>query len=135
MQLFVSTGPTAVTVPDLTGPDVQEAQSQLERPGLEVGTVEEVDDPETEQGKIIDSNPGAGTSVAPDTKIILRVGTGKVAVPNVVGKSQRRGADASSAAANLAGRDRVPKATTTPPEGDGHRAEPQATARSTSAAR
>ena len=88
VKLFVSSGPTAVTVPDLKGLTVQEAQSQLSDQGLAVGTVEEVDDPDTEQGKIIDSNPGAGTSVAPQTKINLRVGTGKVEVPNVVGKSQ-----------------------------------------------
>ena len=88
VKLFVSSGPTAVTVPDLKGLTVQEAQSQLSDQGLAVGTVDEVDDPDTEQGKIIDSNPGAGTSVARRTKINLRVGTGKVEVPNVVGKSQ-----------------------------------------------
>ncbi|HYN65265.1 MAG TPA: Stk1 family PASTA domain-containing Ser/Thr kinase [Ornithinibacter sp.] len=100
VRLFVSAGPTAVTVPDLKGLTVQEAQSQLSDQGLEVGTVEEVDDPDTEQGKIIDSNPGAGTSVAPQTKINVRVGTGKVAVPNVVGKSQSE-AQSLIAAANL----------------------------------
>ena len=88
VRLFVSSGPTAVTVPDLKGLTVREAQSQLSDQGLEVGTVTEVDDPDTDAGKIIDSNPGAGTSVAPDTKINVRVGTGEVAVPNVVGKSQ-----------------------------------------------
>ena len=100
MRLFVSSGPTAVTVPDLKGLTVQEAQSQLSDQGLEVGTVEEVDDPDTEAGKIIDSNPGAGTSVAPQTKINVRVGTGKVPVPNVVGKSQSE-AQTIIAAANL----------------------------------
>ena len=52
-----------------------------------MGDPEEVDDPKTDKDNIIDSNPGAGTSVAPSTAIVLRVGTGKVAVPNVVGKS------------------------------------------------
>ena len=88
VRIFVSTGPTAVTVPDLRGLTVDEARAQLTDQGLEVGTVEEVDDPETEKGKIIDSNPAPNTSVAPGTKINLRVGTGEVAVPNVVGKSQ-----------------------------------------------
>ena len=88
VRLFVSTGPSAVTVPDLRGLTVDEARGVLDDQGLELGTVEEVDDPETEKGKIIDSNPGLGTSVAPGTKINLRVGTGEVAVPNVVGKSR-----------------------------------------------
>ena len=100
VRVFVSSGPTAVTVPDLKGLTVQEAQSQLSDQGLEIGTVDEVDDPDTEAGKIIDSNPGAGTSVAPKTKINVRVGTGKVPVPNVVGKSQSE-AQSIIAAANL----------------------------------
>ena len=100
VRLFVSSGPTAVGVPDLKGLTVAEAKNQLSDLGLEVGTVDEVDDPDTEAGKIIDSNPGAGTSVAPATKINVRVGTGKVPVPNVVGKSQSE-AQSIIAAANL----------------------------------
>jgi len=88
VRLFVSAGPAAVTVPDLKGLTVQEAQNALSDQGLAVGTVTEVDDPDTDAGKIIDSNPGAGTSVAPDTKINVRVGSGKVPVPNVVGTLQ-----------------------------------------------
>ena len=115
VRLFVSAGPTAVTVPDLKGLTVQEAQSQLSDQGLEVGTVEEVDDPDTEQGKIIDSNPGAGTSVAPKTKINVRVGTGKVAVPNVVGKTQSE-AQTTIAGAKLKVETKF-KATNDAPEG------------------
>ncbi len=115
VRLFVSAGPTAVTVPDLKGLTVQEARSQLSDQGLEVGTVEEVDDPDTEAGKIIDSNPVAGTSVAPQTKINVRVGTGKVPVPNVVGKSQRE-AQSLIAAANLQVETQF-KATNEVPEG------------------
>jgi serine/threonine-protein kinase len=100
VRIFVSSGPTAVAVPDLKGLTVAEAKSQLGDLGLEVGTVDEVDDPDTEAGKIIDSNPGAGTSVAPATKINVRVGTGKVPVPNVVGKSQSE-AQTTIAAAKL----------------------------------
>ena len=115
VRLFVSSGPTAVTVPDLKGLTVQEAQSELSDQGLTVGTVEEVDDPDTEQGKIIDSNPGAGTSVSPATKINVRVGTGKVPVPNVVGKTQSE-AQTIIAAANLQVETKF-KATNSVPEG------------------
>jgi eukaryotic-like serine/threonine-protein kinase len=115
VRLFVSSGPSAVTVPDLKGLTVQEAQNQLSDQGLVVGTVTEVDDPDTEAGKIIDSNPGAGTSVAPDTKINVRVGTGKVPVPNVVGKSQSE-AQTIIAGANLQVETKF-KATNDVPEG------------------
>jgi len=115
VRLFVSSGPSAVTVPDLKGLTVQEAQNQLSDQGLSVGTVTEVDDPDTEAGKIIDSNPGTGTSVSPDTKINVRVGTGKVPVPNVVGKSQSE-AQTIIAAANLQVETRF-RATNEVPEG------------------
>src|SRR6478736_4599950 len=115
VRLFVSSGPTAVTVPDLKGLTVQEAQNQLSDQGLSVGTVTEVDDPDTEAGKIIDSNPGTGASVSPDTKINVRIGTGKVAVPNVVGKSQSE-AQTIIAAANLQVETRF-RATNDVPEG------------------
>jgi len=115
VRLFVSSGPTAVTVPDLKGLTVREARSQLSDQGLEVGTVTEVDDPDTDAGKIIDSNPGAGTSVSPDTKINVRVGTGEVEVPNVVGKSQSE-AQTIIAAANLQVETKF-KATNEVPEG------------------
>ncbi|GAA4404708.1 Stk1 family PASTA domain-containing Ser/Thr kinase [Fodinibacter luteus] len=88
VRIFVSSGPTAVTVPDLRGLTESEARAQLTDLGLELGDVEEVDDPETEKGRIIDSNPAVGSSVAPGSRISVRVGSGEVAVPNVVGKSQ-----------------------------------------------
>ena len=47
VQVFVSSGPTAVTVPDLKGLTVAEATSQLSDPGLVIGTVLVVDDPGT----------------------------------------------------------------------------------------
>ena len=78
-----------MTVPDLKGLTVQEAQSQLSDQGLAVGTVEEVDDPDTEQGKIIDTNPGAGTSVLADSpRSTCAWAPARSTVPNVVGKSQ-----------------------------------------------
>ncbi len=48
VKLFVSSGPAAVTVPDLKGLTVAEAQNALSDQGLVVGTVTEVDDPDTE---------------------------------------------------------------------------------------
>jgi beta-lactam-binding protein with PASTA domain/tRNA A-37 threonylcarbamoyl transferase component Bud32 len=100
VRLFVSSGPTDVTVPDLAGLTLQEARGQLGDQGLEVGKVDKVDDPNVEEGKVIDSDPPAGASVAPGTKIGVRVGTGKVKVPNVVGTSQSE-AQSAIAAANL----------------------------------
>ncbi len=88
VRITVSAGPSAITVPDLRGQTLAEARAQLIDVGLQLGEVEEVNDPETPEDEIIDSNPAAGTGVAPASKINVRVGTGKVTVPNVVGRSQ-----------------------------------------------
>lgn len=87
VELTVSTGPSAVIVPDVSGKPFGEAKALLEDLGLVVGEPEWVDDPETEKDVVIDSNPGSGSSVSPNSPITLRVGTGQVPVPNVVGKS------------------------------------------------
>ncbi|MGL5927404.1 MAG: Stk1 family PASTA domain-containing Ser/Thr kinase, partial [Dermatophilaceae bacterium] len=88
VTITVSTGPASVAVPDLKGRTADEARQQLSDLGLQLGEVEEVNDPGTERGVIIDSNPGSGTAVAANTSVNVRVGTGKVTVPNVVGLSQ-----------------------------------------------
>ena len=111
VQLTVSTGPTAVTVPDVTGRTFSEAKALLERPRPHRRRPsEEVDDPEDREGQDHRLQPGRRhVRGAPTTTIILRVGTGKVAVPNVVGKS-RDEAQRLLAAANLQVEDRVPRA-------------------------
>jgi serine/threonine-protein kinase len=88
VRITVSTGPTSIAVPDLRGLTLDEARAKLSDQGLELGDVEKVDDPDTPKDEVIDSNPAAGTSIAPGSKVALRVGTGKVEVPNVVGRSQ-----------------------------------------------
>ena len=86
VRLVVSSGPTAITVPDLAGKTADEARQLLGDLGLTLGTITDVDDPKTPQGQIIDSNPAVGASVSPGSSISVRVGTGQVVVPNVVGK-------------------------------------------------
>ncbi len=98
VQIVVSSGPSAVTVPDVGGTSLEEARGLLTDLGLKVGEPEEVNDPDTEKDVVIDSNPSRGTSVALGTTIILRVGTGKVEVPNVVGRSRDEAQQAIQAA-------------------------------------
>ncbi len=100
VRITVSTGPTSIAVPDLRGLTLDEARAQLSDQGLELGDVEKVDDPDTPKNEVIDSNPAAGTSIAPGSKVAVRVGTGKVEVPNVVGRP-RNEAERLLADANL----------------------------------
>ncbi len=98
VELVVSSGPSAVTVPDVSGMTLSEATAVLEDLGLKVGKPDLVNDPDTEKDVVIDSNPSRGLSVALNTTIVLRVGTGEVEVPNVVGRTRDQAQQAIQAA-------------------------------------
>ncbi len=88
VRITVSGGPDNVEVPDLTGRTLDEAKQLLGDLNLTLGTVTETDDPNTEKGQVISSDPGSGVGVKPGTRINLEVASGQVVVPNVVGMSQ-----------------------------------------------
>jgi eukaryotic-like serine/threonine-protein kinase len=93
VQLFVSSGPEQVEVPDVTGLSRDSAEDLLVKAGLEV-TVEEQESEEPEED-VISQNPAAGTEVDRGTTVTITVSTGieKVSVPNVVGLSRRDAID------------------------------------------
>ena len=85
VQLFISTGPKRVKVPDVVGLDIEDARAELSDRGLRavVNRVES-DDPEDQ---VTGQNPGDGTEVTEGTRVTLTVskGTDEVPVPNTVG--------------------------------------------------
>jgi beta-lactam-binding protein with PASTA domain len=89
VQLFVSSGPEQVAVPDVTGLARDSAEGLLTGAGLEVA-VEERESEEPE-GDVISQNPAAGTEVDRGSTVTIVVSTGieKVSVPNVVGLNGR----------------------------------------------
>ncbi len=93
VQLFVSSGPEQVEVPDVTGLSRDSAEDLLAKAGLEVA-VEEQESEEAEDD-VISQNPAAGTEVDRGTTVTITVSTGieKVSVPNVVGLSRRDAID------------------------------------------
>jgi serine/threonine-protein kinase len=103
VALTVSLGtqpPANVTVPDVEGMTSSDAQQALESAGLIVQTVE-VYNATVPDGNVIAQSPAAGSSVAPDTQVLIAVSLGPVpadvttvAVPDVVGMTQ---ADATAA--------------------------------------
>jgi serine/threonine-protein kinase len=100
VRLTVSGGPDNVEVPDLTGRTLDEARQLLGDLNLTLGTVTETDDPDTEKGQVISSDPASGVGVKPGTRVNLEVASGQVVVPNVVGMSQNE-AQSALADANL----------------------------------
>lgn len=76
-------------VPDVSGMDEESAQKALEDKGFKVGTSEFSYDDSYEAGKVIGTTPSAGSKVAAETEIIMKVSKGseKKTVPDVVGKT------------------------------------------------
>jgi beta-lactam-binding protein with PASTA domain len=89
VQLFVSSGPEQVEVPDVTGLSRDSAEDLLSDAGLEVAVEQrEAEEPEDD---VIAQNPAAGTEVDRGSTVTITVSTGieMVSVPNVVGLSRR----------------------------------------------
>jgi eukaryotic-like serine/threonine-protein kinase len=90
VTLTVSAGPGQAKVPSTAGETEAEATRQLESAGFEVG-VQRVDSDSVEEGLVIRSNPGGGTTATKGSTVFLYVSRGpKLAkVPILVG-SQRQ---------------------------------------------
>ncbi|WP_062070576.1 Stk1 family PASTA domain-containing Ser/Thr kinase [Demequina sediminicola] len=88
VTVYVSSGPDAVEVPSVRGLTQESARLKIEEAGLKVGDVEEVDDASMEAGRVVETNPAEGESVAPDTEITLSVSSGEVELPDLVGMSE-----------------------------------------------
>ena len=88
VTITVSTGPGEAAVPDVTGFTVDSATAALKNVGLTVGAVDQVDDPSVDKGKVIETNPKANASVPAGSAVTLKVASGKVKVPDVVGAAR-----------------------------------------------
>ena len=95
VTVYVSRGVELVQVPDVTGKDAVEAAAELGSHDLTVERVSEASD-SVEAGKVIRTDPPAGSSVGKGSKVRLVVSSGKeeVRVPSVINLSQ---ADATAA--------------------------------------
>jgi beta-lactam-binding protein with PASTA domain/predicted Ser/Thr protein kinase len=85
VTITVSKGPGDVQVPDVSGFTQDSAVTTLKNVGLNVGQVEQVDDPKVDKGKVIETNPPASSTVHAGSSVTLRVSSGKVKVPSVKG--------------------------------------------------
>ncbi|MBF5083256.1 Stk1 family PASTA domain-containing Ser/Thr kinase [Quadrisphaera sp. INWT6] len=85
--LTVSTGPSAVPVPDLAGRTESQARQDLLAVGLEEGRVTQQNST-LPQNTVISSNPDKDASVAPGTKVDLVIASGSVDLPDLAGQTQ-----------------------------------------------
>src|SRR5690606_12242667 len=72
VALVVSSGPSQVEVPDLSGMTQSQAQSELQGAGL-TASFQEQDSEDQEPGQVISQNPEAGTKVDPGTEVTVTI--------------------------------------------------------------
>lgn len=85
--LDVSSGPGSVQVPDLFGFHRDEAAAKLDARGLQVSW-ELVDSYELGADAVVSTDPAKDTVVQEGSTVTVRISTGKVRVPNLIGVSQ-----------------------------------------------
>ncbi|RBP67296.1 serine/threonine-protein kinase [Brevibacterium sanguinis] len=88
VTLFVSTGPSSVEVPDVSGEKEEDARTILTDAKLRAGTHISQNSPDVEKGVVIETRPGTGTKVDVDSNVDLVVSSGLVEVPDVLGKTE-----------------------------------------------
>ncbi|MDQ5833018.1 MAG: PASTA domain-containing protein, partial [Actinomycetota bacterium] len=116
VTVFISSGPEAVAVPDVTGLSRETAEGRISDAGL-TPNVEEQESEEPE-GEVISQDPTGGTEVDRGATVTITISTGveRVNVPNVLGL------EAADAASQLAADGLVPverQSEVTDPEQDG----------------
>jgi eukaryotic-like serine/threonine-protein kinase len=86
VTIFVSTGPGEVTVPNLLTLTEDQAEAALEEVGLELGRVRRQSS-DSEEGTVIDQNPGSGELLNEGASVTIVVSTGvaTATVPDVGG--------------------------------------------------
>lgn len=78
--LFFKTSPKEVQVPDVTNLTEAAAKIKLADAKLSVTDVVQVQSDEVESGKVIETNPKAGSTVKEKSKVTLKVSSGKEAI-------------------------------------------------------
>jgi eukaryotic-like serine/threonine-protein kinase len=69
--------PKDVSIPDISGMELEEAIAKLEASGLRAGEKEEIPDDEIEEGRVIKTSPEAESTVKENTSVKIFVSTGK----------------------------------------------------------
>ncbi|MCX8528931.1 MAG: Stk1 family PASTA domain-containing Ser/Thr kinase, partial [Rhodoluna sp.] len=86
VTLYVSSGKTQATVPNVAGMTEAEAKLALENAHLTLGTITEGTSPTIVKGQVISTEPASGLQVAQGSVVNLLISNGQVMVPDVTGK-------------------------------------------------
>ncbi|GAA3738954.1 Stk1 family PASTA domain-containing Ser/Thr kinase [Salinactinospora qingdaonensis] len=91
ITLFISSGPSSTTVPEIIGMPQSEAIQELDDAGLSYGGNEERETSEADPGTVLETTPAVGQNVDIGTEVTLVIAKGpaKVAVPSVTGLTRQ----------------------------------------------
>jgi serine/threonine-protein kinase len=103
VDLTVGAGPNSLAVPDLTGKSASAAITALKQAGFTGNVNQEPKDSLVAKGRVVSTDPTAGSQAAPGDTITLQVSTGTIAMPDVRGKSEAAARQALVAAGLSAG--------------------------------
>ena len=82
VTIYVSTGPAAVPVPDLTNESLTDAKAELQRDKLVLGTITPQDSA-LAANTVLSQTPKAGTTIGSGTAVNVVVASGNSTVPDV----------------------------------------------------
>ena len=83
ITVYVSTGKTQVSMPDLSGMNEQMAKDAIEQAKLTLGTIVQAHSSTIPKGQVIESDPVSGTKLAQGAVVNLTISDGLVEVPDV----------------------------------------------------
>ncbi|QDZ16878.1 Stk1 family PASTA domain-containing Ser/Thr kinase [Humibacter ginsenosidimutans] len=87
VTLYVSTGAKSVTVPNVAGKSVTDAQKMLQDAGLNPGQITQQDNPTVPLNVVISTDPASGASAHEGDTVNFIVSNGQVTLPDLTGKS------------------------------------------------
>ena len=90
VDVWMSSGPDAIAIPDVSGMSQDEARQELIDEGFNAGaiSVRTEDIPECEENEVDRTDPEAGTEVEPDAAITLVICSGNMRVPVLLGMTE-----------------------------------------------
>ncbi|MDO4841855.1 MAG: Stk1 family PASTA domain-containing Ser/Thr kinase [Phoenicibacter congonensis] len=99
INIVVSQGTEEVTVPDLSGKTLSEAQKALANAGFALGSTSEDYSDSVDSGKVMSQDPAANKSAKKGStvNIVISKGSDKITVPDLSGKTEQ---EATAAAKN-----------------------------------
>jgi eukaryotic-like serine/threonine-protein kinase len=87
VNVFVSSGPPQVEIPQVVGLSQSKATTALTEAGFIVGTVSKSHSASIAAGQVMETTPGGDSTAVVGTSVDIVISDGKVNIPSVVGKA------------------------------------------------